>query len=462
MNNHVQRIGEEKVSKLLFKFSIPAIISMLVSAMYNIIDAIFIGHSVGPLGIAAVTVAFPIMMIQMAFGLLVGVGTTTLVSIRLGEQKHDEAQSILGNGFALVLIIALIVSIAGLIFIEPLLQLFGASSDVMPYAKDFTTIILAGSFFMTTGFSLNSLISAEGKPTKAMILSVLGTLINLGLAPLFIFVLGWGIRGAALATVIAQSITAILIVSHFLRPNSYLKILLRNMKLKKELIINIMAIGSAPFLVQLAQCVLSAVMNQSLLAYGGDVAISGLGIIYRIMTLIFLPVLGISQGAQPIIGYNYGALQYQRVKRTLVLAISAATIISTVGFILTRAIPTQLIMLFNDDPQLVSFGTNAMAIFLFCLPILGVQVIGSNYFQAIGKPKHAMVLSLSRQVLILIPLLLILPKYLQLQGVLIAAPISDFLSTVITVIALVYEVRRLNQKENDLVRINTEEGNVLS
>lgn len=458
MDKNVQRLGEERISKLLFKFSIPAIIGMLVSAFYNIIDAIFIGHSVGPLGIAAVTVAFPIMMIQMAFGLLVGVGMTTLVSIRLGEQKPDEAKVVLGNGFTLVMIIALLMSIVGLIFIEPLLRLFGASTEVLPYAKDFTTIILAGSFFMTTGFSMNSLISAEGKPTKAMALMILGTLINLGLAPLFIFVFDWGIRGAALATMLSQSVSAILIVAHFLGKRSYLRIRLQNMKLKKDLILNIMAIGSAPFLVQLAQCALSAVMNQSLLAYGGDVAISGMGIVYRIMTLIFLPVLGISQGAQPIIGFNYGAMQYQRVKRTLFLAILVATIISTVGFIFTRLFPTQLIMIFNNESQLVSFGSYAMAIFLFCLPILGIQVIGSNYFQAVGKPKHAMLLSLSRQVLILIPLLLILPLFLKMQGVLIAGPISDFLSTVITVIVLVFEVRRLDQSNHHVVSSEMNDG----
>ncbi|MCR4436933.1 MAG: MATE family efflux transporter [Clostridiales bacterium] len=451
--DNTQRIGEEKVSKLLLDFSIPAIIGMLVSALYNVIDRIFIGNSAGSLGIAGITIGFPIMVIQMAFGGLIGMGATSLVSIRLGQQKREEAELIMGNAIMLLSIITAVITVAGLTFLNPLLRVFGASNEVLPYARDYMSIILCGSVFQTFSFGLNNFIRAEGKPKIAMATMLIGTILNACLAPLFIFVFHWGIRGAAFATVISQAVSATWIITHFVRGKSTLKIRRQNFKLKKDIVTGILAIGIAPFAMQLAQCLLSAIMNQSLEYYGGDIAISGMGVIMSLMTLIMMPMFGINQGAQPIIGFNYGAKKYDRVKEALKYAVLAATTIATIGFIVTRLFPSQLIALFNSrDKELIAFGSHAILVNLIFLPIIGFQIIGSGYFQAVGKPKQSMILSLSRQLLILIPALLILPRFFQLQGVLVAGPVADLLSSIITGVWLFFELRNLTQKqENNLV-----------
>jgi putative MATE family efflux protein len=445
-----QQLVETKVSRLLLKFSIPAIIAMLVSSFYNVIDRIFIGHSVGSIGIAGVTIAFPVMIIQLAFGLLIGMGATSLVSIKLGEQKKEEAELIMGNALTLLIIISIIITIAGLIFIDPILIAFGASSEVLPYAKDFLTIIIIGSVFMSAGFGMNNFIRAEGKPQKAMVTMLIGTALNIILAPVFLFVFKWGMKGAALATVLSQFVSFIWVISHFLNNKSILKIRLKNLKPKMHIAIPVIMIGLAPFAMQLAASLLNVIMNKSLEIYGGDVAISSMGAVTSILMLIIMPVVGISQGAQPIIGYNYGAKRYDRVKETLKLAIIASTVISIIGFIFTRIAPTQLMAMFNSaDNEFIELGRRGITIFLLFLPIVGFQVIGSNYFQAVGKAKQAMILILSRQVIILVPALLILPKFFKLDGIYYSGPIADLLSTIITGIWLIIELKHLTQKHED-------------
>lgn len=441
-------LGEEKISKLLIKFSVPSIIGMLISALYNVVDRIYIGNGVGSLGIAGITIGFPLMIIMMAFGMLIGVGATSLISIRLGEQKKDEAELILGNSLSLLTVIAVFLTILGFVFINPLLKVFGASEAVLPYAIAYFRIILWGTVFQSIGFGMNNMIRAEGNPKMAMLTMLIGAILNIILDPIFIFVFKWGIEGAALATILSQMVTTIWILYYFSRGKSLLKIHLRNLRVRPMIFKSIIAIGSAPFAMQLAASVLTLILNKSLAHYGGDIAISGMGIINSIIMLLLMPIFGITQGAQPIIGFNYGAKKYDRVKETLKLAIIAATVVVTFGFVISRLFPEQLMGLFNrTDKELIQLGAHAMKIFLIFLPIIGFQIVGANYFQAVGKPKQAMLLSLSRQVLILIPALLILPRFFGLEGIFWAGPISDVIATILTGIFIFRELKTLKMDE---------------
>ncbi len=442
-----QYLGEEKIPKLLLRFSIPTIAGMLVNAIYNVVDRIFIGNSVGSLGIAGITIGFPIMLITMAFAMLVGLGATSLISIKLGERNEKEAELILGNGIVLLILVSVLISGVGLLFLDPLLKLFGASEEVLPYAREYIQIILLGTVFMSTGFGMSNFIRAEGKPVISMYTMLIGAILNIILNPIFIFGFGWGIKGAALATVLSRTVSTVWVVYYFLSARSYLKIQVKNFNLQMPYVWKILAIGSAPFAMQLSNSLLNVIMNKRLSDYGGDVAVAGIGVIMSVAVLMLMPVIGINQGAQPIIGYNYGAGQFKRVKDTLKLAIGAATLIVCVGFVIIQLFPQQIIYLFNrEDQALLQFGTHALRIFLLFLPVIGFQIVGANYFQAVGKPRQAMFLSLSRQVLVLIPLILILPNFYGLDGILYAAPVSDLTSAILTGVFLYMEIKNLNEK----------------
>ncbi len=447
---HTKQLGEARISKLLLKFSIPAITGMVVNALYNVVDRIFIGQGVGRMGIAGLTIAFPLMTVMMALAMLIGLGATALISIRLGEQRKAEAELILGNAMVCLIGIALTVTTLGLIFLDPLLRLFGASTEVLPFARDYMRIILFGEIFMSIGFGMNHFIRAEGNPKIAMLTMLLGAIANTILDPIFIFVFDWGIKGAAWATIISQAAAAVWVLSYFLREKSYLKIHINNLKLKLAVVREITAIGSAPFMMQMAASVIGIILNNSLVRYGGDLAISAMGIVNSIAMFFLMPLFGINQGAQPIIGYNYGAEKFDRVKKTLKLAIAAATLVVLFGFTITRLFPERLVNLFSkQDPELISLSSRAIQIYLMMLPIIGFQIVGANYFQAIGKPRQAMTLSLSRQVLLLIPALLILPRFFGLDGVFCAGPVADFGSSVITGICLYLELKHLERRHRE-------------
>lgn len=444
--DRAKRLGEEGIPGLLLRFSLPAIVGTLVNALYNVVDRIFIGNGVGSLGLAGATIGFPIMIVTMAFGMLIGIGANALISIRLGQNRKDEAEHIMGNAAILLLGISLSLSALGVIFLDPLLKIFGASPDVFPYARDYLRIILWGAVFQAIGFGMNNFIRAEGNPNIAMLTMLIGAVLNTILDPLFIFGFGWGVKGAAWATILSQAAAAAWVLHHFLSGRSSLRLRLGNLRPSPGIVRGILAIGAAPFLMQLAASVLQALLNRALVRFGGDVAISAMGVVMSIMMLILLPVIGISQGAQPIIGFNYGACKYDRVKRALKLAALAATAVVSLGYIAVMLVPEALVAVFNPgDRALVEMGARALRTFMLVLPVVGFQIIGANYFQAVGKPKQAMVLNLSRQVLILIPALLILPRYLGLQGVLIAGPIADLSSALITGLWLWFEVKRLGR-----------------
>ncbi|MGB8454084.1 MAG: MATE family efflux transporter [Anaerocolumna sp.] len=446
MDNSKQ-LGEVKILKLLIKFSIPAIIGMLVNALYNVVDRVFIGNGVGYRGIAGITVAFPVMLVMMAFSMLIGIGANSLVSIRLGQNKKEEAEAIFGNAVCLLILISLVLSIAGLVFLNPLLRLLGSSNDILPYARDYLRIILLGGVFQAIGMGMNNFIRSEGNPKIAMYTMLIGALLNTILDPVFIFVFHWGMSGAAFATVLSQIVSAIWVFAYFLRGKSLLKIQYKNLRLKASVVNGILALGLAPFAMQIAASAQNLIMNTSLVTYGGDIAISGMGIVNSIITLMIMPLFGINQGVQPIIGYNYGAKRYDRVKEAYKLAVLFATVIVVIGWSVTRLFPEQLVYLFNrKDAELISFGTRAIKRFMMFLPVIGFQIISANYFQAIGKPKHSALLGLSRQVLILIPALIILPKFFGLEGVISAGPLADVVSTVVTGIFIVIEMKRLDSR----------------
>lgn len=441
-----QQLGEDSIYRLLLKFSLPAIVGMIAQALYNIVDRIFIGQAVGADGLAGATVSFPFMLILMAFGMLVGIGTTALVSIRLGQRKQEEAEQILGNGTVLLIGQAFLLTLTGLTLLNPLLRLFGASDAILPYARSYLQIIVLGAVFQAVGFGLNAVIRGEGNPRVAMVTMLIGAVLNSILDPIFLFGFGWGMRGAAAATVLAQSASATWVLSYFLTGRSLLRIRLRNMRLRWSVCMAILAIGSAPFAMQIAASVLNAILNHQLHTYGGNLAISVMGIIYAVVMFIAMPVFGINQGAQPIIGYNYGASQFERVKKTLLAAILIATGIAAMGFLVVMLFPSQVVHLFNrEDQALLDLGTHAIRISLMALPAIGFQIVSASYFQAVGKPKQAMLLSLSRQVLLLIPAVLILPRFFGLNGVWAAMPTADLGSSILTALWLAFELRSLRR-----------------
>lgn len=443
---HSRQLGEEKVSKLLVKFSVPAITGMMVNALYNVVDRIFVGQGVGKDAIAGITIGFPIMIVIMAFGMLIGLGATSLISIRLGEHNKAEAERIVGNGMALLVGTSLILTVLGLLFLDPLLVCFGASPQVLPYAKTYLQIILYGAVFQGIGFGMNNFIRAEGNPKTAMATMLIGAIINTALDPLFIYTFKMGIAGAAWATIISMAVSAGWVLYYYLSKQSALKLHWGNLRPSPAITRKILAIGSAPFAMQLAASGLTLVLNRLLVKYGGDVAVSAMGIVNSIVMLIAMPVFGINQGAQPIIGYNYGARQFDRVKKALKLAGIAASLITTLGFLVVQLFPRLIIMLFNRESDLVELGAYALRTFTIFLPIIGFQIVGANYFQATGKPRQAMILSLSRQVLLLFPALLLLSKYFGLKGVFMAGPVSDLLSSIITGSWLYYELKHLDRR----------------
>lgn len=446
MEERSKQLGEGKISELLMKFSLPAIVGMVVNALYNVVDRIFIGNWKDD-GIAGITVGFPIMLVIMAFAMLIGLGGTSLFSIKLGEQKREEAESILGNALILMIIVSAVISVLGLIFMEPILLISGASEKVLPYAKEYLQIILLGATISNVGFGMNHFIRAEGNPVAAMATMFIGAISNIILDPIFIFVFGWGMRGAAIATVISQVISTSWVMSYFLMGKSNTKFHIGNMKLKLKSVTGIVTMGFAPFAMQLAASVVSGLMNSSLLKYGGDVAVAGMGVINSVVTMIIMPIFGINQGVQPIIGYNYGAKKYDRVKKAFKLAATAATIVSTTGFAVVMLFPSQIAALFGrDNYLLIDFSTYALRIYLIFLPIVGFQIVSSIFFQATGKPVHSSILSLSRQVLLLIPALIILPIFFGLKGVLFAGPLADLLSSLLTGALILREFKILRGK----------------
>lgn len=427
-------LGEDKIHTLLLKFSIPAIIGMIVNALYNIIDRMYIGKckTLDTSGLGALAISFPLMIILIAFGILFGVGGATLFSIKLGEQKKEEAEHALGNTFILLLLFGFLIMIFGELYLTPLLTLFGASAKILPYAVEYMRIIFLGAIFQIISLGMNNFIRADGNPKLAMLTMFLGAGTNILLDPLFIYVFKMGMTGAALATILSQLLSGIWILVYFLGRHSRCKIRKRYLKLNPGIVLKITVLGLPGFAVQIANSLLNTVLNKTLLTYGTDLMISGMGIINSILTFLIMPIIGLNQGVQPIISFNFGAKKFKRVKTAVLLAILAATVTIVLGYLVTRLFPSQLIRLFNDDKELIAFGTKAINIWFLFLPVVGFQIIASNFFQAIGRAKSAMFLTLTRQLILLIPAILIFSRLWGIDGLLYAAPFSDLLSTILT------------------------------
>ena len=455
MNKGQQILGTEPIGKLLIKYSVPAIIGMMVNALYNVVDRMFIGNipGVGPMAITGLGVTMPIMTIILAFGMLVGIGATTNISIKLGQGKREEAEHIVGNSITLALIIGIILTVVVTVFSDSILKVFGASESTLIYAKSYMSIILLGTIFSISAMVFNNIIRGDGNPKLSAIIMAAGCATNIVLDAVLIFGFNMGIQGAALATIASQGLTAIWGFSYYLKGKSNLKFTKTSLKLDMNIVKIIFAIGSAPFAMQLATSLVQVISNNALRTYGSDLAIGAMATISSIVMIFLMPSFGLVQGMQPIVGFNYGAKNYDRAIKTFKLSLLSSSIFFIVGALLIQFVPQALVGMFNRDPQLMDITVNGLRKYSFALPIVGISIVGTNYIQSSGKAKVAMVLSLLRQVIILIPMILILPKFLGLNGVWFAQPTADIIASAITAIVLIKEIRSYkedNNKANEL------------
>jgi len=445
MNKKTKELAELSVPRLMLKFFVPAFIGVFINALYNIVDRVFIGQGVGSMALSGVSATFPVMLIVMGFGMLIGIGAGVLVSINLGKHNMHKAEKVLGSSFLLMLLVSVLITVIGMSIKGPMLRLFGATAETSRYANDYLNIILAGTVFQVVGFSLNNIIRAEGNARIAMFSMIISAGTNMILNPIFIFGFGWGVKGSALATVISMIVLTIWVLAHFRGRNSVVKLRLENIRFDRKILFEILAIGMAPFVMQIANSFVQGLINTKLIAFGGDLAVGAMGIVNSVATMIVMAIVAINMASQPIISFNYGANSFGRVKDTLRISIISATVIALLSFLLVETLPESIVRLFNSsDKGLMDFGREGLQMALMALPLVGFQVVAGNFFQSMGKARIAVLLTLLRQVIILIPLLFILPDYLGLHGIWLAMPISDTCSAVIVVFFLVNQWKKLN------------------
>ncbi|MDR0583692.1 MAG: MATE family efflux transporter [Treponema sp.] len=455
-NDAAGRLGTEPVGRLLFRFSIPAITGMLVSALYNVVDRVFVGQGVNEIALGGLSLVLPLMTVAMAFSMLFGIGSANMISMRLGQGRKGEAENALNHCFFLLCGAGLLMTAAGLKFLEPLLSMLGAQkgSESLGYARDYFRIILYGSVFSMVGFGFSHCTRAQGFPTITMISMILGAGLNMILDPIFIFVFHWGVEGAAWATIISQFVSALWILSFNFGKRAVIKLRLKSFRPSLAIVTQIMAFGSAQFLLQFLMSAVQLLYNTSMgwygaealgVANGGDIALSGMNINGSIMMLILMPVFGINQGAQPILGYNYGARRFDRVLRAYLGAIAAATLICVLGFTIAELFPVQLVRFFAPEgsPAMMRFAPRAMRIMLLLLPLNGFQIVSANFFVVTGRPKISIFLSMLRQCLALIPCMLVFGKMWGLWGVVAATPVADTLAVLCTGVMIFFELRKL-------------------
>lgn len=429
-------LGTQPIGKLLMQYAIPAIIAMTASSLYNMVDSIFIGQGVGPLAISGLAITFPFMNLGAAFGAMVGVGASTLISVKLGQKDYKTAQTVLGNVISLNVIIGIGFTILTLLFLDPILYFFGASADTIGYARDYMQIILAGNIVTHMYLGLNAVLRAAGHPQKAMYATINTVIINTILDPIFIYSFDWGIRGAAIATIIAQVISLIWQLRLLADPNELLHLKRGIYHLQSKIVKNIIAIGLSPFCMNVASCFIVIFINKGLKEYDGDLAIGAYGIVNRLVFICVMIVMGITQGMQPIAGYNYGAQQFDRVNHVLKLSIWGATFVTTLTFLVGELIPELTVSIFTSDPGLIARAAEGFRIVVIVFPIVGFQMVTSNFFQSIGLANKAIFLSLTRQLLFLLPCLIILPKFIGASGIWWSMPISDLLSSIVAAVLL--------------------------
>lgn len=439
-------LSEKPVFSLLLQYAIPAIVAMVASSLYNIVDGIFIGQGVGAGAIMGLAITMPIMNLSAAFGAMVGVGGSTLLSVKLGEKDYNFAAKILGNVITLNCIIGIGLGAVMLLFLNPILRFFGASDYTIPYARDFMVIVLIGNVFTHLFLGLNAMLRSSGKPKKAMKATIMTVIINIALAPLFIFVLHLGIRGAALATILSQLIVLLWQFKLFSNPNELIHLRRDTYRLERRIVTGSLSIGLSPFLINLCACIVVIIINKQLVSYGGDVAVGAYGIANRMMFFFVMVVIGINQGMQPIAGFNFGAKHYTRLNQVLKYAITIATGIWIVGFIVCVLLATPVASTFTNDEELLKEAAHALRVMNLVVPIIGFQMITIGFFQSIGKAGISIFLSLTRQLLFLVPLLLILPNFFGLEGIWYSVPIADGTAAITAAIVLIYHMRKFKMR----------------
>ncbi len=433
-------LGTEKIFPLLIKMSLPSAIGMITNALYNIVDTIFVGHGVGPLAIAALAVVFPLQMIVSSFAQALGVGAASIASRRLGEKRPEAAAQAAGTAYSAVMVVTLIFVVIVFLFMKPILVLFGASEIILPYAMEYTSIVAAGFFFFSMSMCASTLVRAEGNAKTSMIGMIIGGVTNMILDPVFIFGFGMGVKGAAIATVISQIVSCAYLLMFYLKGRTSLLLKPANFLINWPCLRESSILGIPAFVQSAGLSILALIINNTLGRYGGDDAITIYGMIFRLNSIIILPVIGVAQGFQPIAGYNYGARSFDRVRVSLRVAIFTAFCVAFCGFLIMMTIPSICLKLFISDNRLITEGSRVLRIMALFIPLAGVQITGSTFFQAIGKPTESFILGLSRQFFILIPLVVLLSRLFGVDGVWMSYPMADFLSTTLTLILLIREI----------------------
>jgi putative MATE family efflux protein len=438
-------LGTHKVSKLLLQYALPAIVAMTASSLYNMIDSIFIGHRLGALAIAGLTLTFPLMNLSAAFGSLVGVGASTLTAIKLGQRDKESAKEVLGNVVIMNLVIGILYTVFMLIFLDPVLVFFGAGAETLPYARSFMEVLLAGNVITHIYMGLNEVLRASGYPRKAMTATLTAVCLNCIFAALFIFVFDWGIRGAACATILAQALALLWQLRHFFDQSNFLHFERGIFGLKRVIVKGMLAIGLSPFLMNVCACFVVALITRSLKDYGGDLAISAYGIVNRVAFFFLMIVMGFNQGMQPIAGYNFGARLFPRVIQVLKYTIYCAVSVTTFGFLVCQLFPRTIVYLFTTDESFIHLAEEGLHIVFFFFPVVGFQMVTSSFFQSLGMASKAIFLSLTRQLLFLVPCLLILPGIYELKGVWMSLPVADLVATIVATLMLIYQLKKFRK-----------------
>jgi len=445
IEKNISDLGSKRIGPLLAKLAIPSTIGMLVNSLYNVVDTIFVGRGVGTLAIAGIGIVFPIQMIIMAIAQLFGMGAASMVSRSLGKKNYDSASNIAANSFIASFALGIFAAIVVFIFLNPILRVFGATENILPFARDYLSIVTFGFIFFPFVVSSNNLIRAEGAAKNAMTVMIVGAVVNIILDPIFIFRFNMGIKGAAYATIIAQFSAFLYIILYYILGKSSLNIRIVHLRMKWQIVKEMVSLGFASFIRQVSMSLLIIVVNNSLRVYGGDIAIAVFSVVNRVVMFVTMPLFGIVAGAQPMIGFNYGANNMGRVKESLKTSVLSTVAIGAVFFIVFMVIPSKIINLFSTDAELINMGIFPLRMIMLLFPFIGFQVIGSGFFQSIGKARPSIVLSLSRQVLFLIPLVLLLPLLLGINGIWIAFPIADLLAIIVTGILVYRELKKINK-----------------
>ena len=444
------QLGTRPVGKLLLQYAMPAIVAMTAASLYNIVDSIFIGQGVGPLAISGLAITFPFMNLSTAFGAAVGVGASTFISMKLGQKDYKTAESILGNTVTLNLIIGIAFSVVCLLFLDPILKFFGASEATLPYARDYMVIILVGNVFSHMYFGMNAVLRATGKPRQAMYATIVTVVMNTILDYVFIMLFGWGIQGAAYATVLAQVMALIWQLRIFSNKQELLHFERGIYRLRSELVRNIIGVGISPFAMNVCACVVVIFINQQLVRYGSDLDVGAYGIANKVSFVFLMFVLGVNQGMQPIVGYNYGAQKIDRMIQVVKLSIIAATLIMTTGWLIAMFMPYYCARLFTKDPTLIQLGMKAIRISMVLFPLIGSQMVITFFFQSIGKVRVSIFLSLSRQLIFLLPALAVFPLFRGVDGVWYAMPFADGFAAFIAVVIMLFNVKKFKKQHKEL------------